>query len=137
MSSSICHEKCEQCGGFLIVESDSSTFEMFRYCNRCGYRFEYSLKRDENGKIICDENDNVCYETTESFGYGSVAFGQKDGPTVIYNLEQPFTDEIKEQFLKDIQAEGIATDKCYLMAWDNEKKELVAVYGKMPPDYQE
>ena len=57
------------------------------------------------------------------------------------NVLQSYTiwkdEKIKKEFLENIEKEGVVKDKCYLSSWDEEKKEIVAIFGNLPKSYDE
>lgn len=124
--------KCPQCGGNCIQEYDYSTNEVFFWCNRCGYRYEYSLQKDDNGNVILDLNEMPLYKSNETFGMRVVHIECKDGTAVNYHLDKPYDEEIKTQFLKDISNKRVNKEGCYFTVWDYGNKSIISVYGDIP-----
>lgn len=142
MSSGINYEKCPQCGGVYVIELDCSTFEEYCYCNRCGKTNNFVVARDKDGNaIIEDENCGIVkYINESSDGYGCLAIADMNGVKTIYHYDHPVSvEQIKNEYL-NILNEGeseIKVDECYLTYWDDEKKEIVALFGKLPESYDE
>ncbi len=137
MSSGISHDKCPQCGGVYVFQVDYGNFiEEYTRCNRCGKSTETIVKRDDSGNPVIDDAGNVVWIKDSKDGYGCVAIA-KERVTVVYDLEKPVDEEIKKEYLKALEKEGVVKDKCYLSSWDNEKKELVAIFGTLPETYDE
>ena len=137
MSSGISHEKCPQCGGVYVLQTDCGNFiEEYTRCNRCGKSTELFVKRDDSGKPVLVDAGNVVWIKNSKDGYGCAAIAE-ERVTVIYDLERPVDEKIKKEFLENIEKEGVVKDKCYLSSWDEEKKEIVAIFGNLPKSYDE
>ena len=52
-------------------------------------------------------------------------------------MAKPIDEEIKKEYLEALEGEGVIKDKCYLSSWDEEKKEIVAIFGTLPKSYDE
>ena len=136
MSTELIPKKCPRCGGYCLEEHDYSTHEMFEWCNRCGYRYEYTLQKDCKGNIIYDSNKLPKYKETKIYSKGVAYFEQTDGVGVAYNYDDGSLEDIKKAFLEEINRNGINKDKCYLTYWD-EKQGLISVVGEAPLEYQD
>ena len=55
----------------------------------------------------------------------------------IYHLDKPVDEEIKKEYLGILEEDEIDKDECYLTTWDDDKKEVVAVFGTLPKAYDE
>lgn len=137
MISGIWHEKCPQCGGVYIFESECGNYlEEYSWCNRCGKKTESSVARDKDGNVCFDVEGNVIWNNIASAGYGCFAIA-RDEASAIYHLTEPVNETIKQDFFKAIEEEGVIKEECYLTSWDDEKKELIAIFGKLPETYDE
>ena len=137
MSSGISHEKCPQCGGVYVYQTECGQFlEEYTRCNRCGKSTELFVKRDSSGKPVLDDAGNVVWINNSKDGYGCIAIA-KERVTVVYDLAKPVDEEIKKEYLETLEEEGVIKDKCYLSSWDEEKKEIVAIFGTLPKSYDE
>lgn len=142
MSSSISYEKCPQCGGAYVIELDCRTLEEYCFCNRCGKTNNFTIVRDKDGKAIMEEEDCRIpkYKNESNDGYGCLAIADMNGVTAIYHYDRPVSvEQIKSEYLNILkEGEGkIKVDKCYLTYWDDEKKEIIALFGKLPRSYDE
>lgn len=137
MSSVQEHEKCPQCGGIYVIDFDCGTLEEYRYCNRCGKSESYTIEWDEKGKAALDEDGNVKYKHTISFGFGCLAIKSRKGVIAISNLRTPLNDEIKRDYMKSIEDPDVDADGCYLTSWNPDTQEIFAVFGTLPLSYDE
>ena len=48
-----------------------------------------------------------------------------------------YLEEIKKEYLGILEEDEIDKDECYLTTWDDDKKEVVAVFGTLPKAYDE
>ena len=137
MSSVIDYIKCPQCGGIMHTDFDCNTTEEYRMCHRCGKIQSYTLKRDDNHKIIFDENKQVIWQEKDLDGNGCVCF-DFGSIAQISSLENPVDDNIKKQFDEELkQNENLIKDKCYFTYWDNNDKKVKSYFGKIPELYDE
>ena len=134
MGSVISYEKCSQCGGVYSIDYYYRTGEEYRFCQRCGKVHNHSIVRDENSNYCYDENGKLKFEDVDSQGFGCMAIASKGFKTV-YHIERNVDEEIKKEYLEIIKEEGIESNKCYLTNWDDEKKEVGAVFGSLPKSY--
>jgi len=137
MSSVQDFEKCPQCGGVYVSDFDCGSLEEYRYCNRCGKREAFTGVWDEQGRAILDKDGKLQFNHSESIGYGCFAIASKRGVKAIYNLTVPVNEEIQNDYLKAIEDPEVDSSKCYLTSWDPKKQEIVAVFGILPPSYDE
>ena len=137
MGSVVGDMKCPQCGGFMSYDFNYRTEEEYRFCKRCGKRQEWYYERDEDYKVILDEDGKPTCKYEETFGYGCVCFETKDGFGKLIGLEEPAKQEDVDNFLKDLEdnTEVIDKDGCYFTYWDAESNTIKSHYGKIPDDY--
>ena len=137
MSSGISHEKCPQYGGVYVCQTDRGKFlEEYTRCIRCGKSTELYVKTDDAGNPVLDSEGNVVWIRNSKDGYGCAAIAN-ECVTVIYESEKPVDENMKKEYLKALEEEGVIKEKCYLSSWDDEKKELIAVFGTLPMSYDE
>ena len=136
MGSVISYEKCSQCGGVYSIDYCYRTGEEYRFCQRCGKVHNHAIVRDETSNYCYDEDGKLKFEDVSSQGYGCMALASK-GLKTVYYLEKPVDDETKKEYLEIIEEEEIDKENCYLTMWDEEKKEVVAVFGTLPKTYDE
>ena len=62
-----------------------------------------------------------------------------DTPDLIFGITLIFTgiEDGGSHPPLQIEKEGVVKDKCYLSSWDEEKKEIVAIFGNLPKSYDE
>lgn len=136
MGSFISSEKCSQCGGVYNIEDYYKTGERYCFCQHCGKIHNHAIVRDKNKNFCRDENGKLIFEDVMSQGYGCMAIASK-GLRTVYHIDKPIDNEIKNEYLKIIDEEGIDKDKSYLSMWDEEKNEVVALFGTLPKSYDE
>ena len=136
MGSTISNEKCSQCGGIYVIDYYYRTGEEYQFCQRCGKLHNHAIVRDENKNYCYDENGKLKFEDVSSQGFGCMAIASK-GFKSIYHLDKPVDEEIKKEYLGILEEDEIDKDECYLTTWDDDKKEVVAVFGTLPKAYDE
>ncbi len=129
--------QCPQCGGCYTTDFDCRTFEEFKFCHRCGKREEIKMVRDEKGAPILDENNNPKYIEGSHFGYGCLKLAGKQGVSALYSLSGPLTEESFNSIKESFDNEDIDIGESYLTRWDEEKNDVIAVFGSLPPRYDE
>lgn len=129
--------KCPQCKGVFVTDFNCRTLEEYRHCSRCGRTEEWVIVRNEAGEPVLDENGNVKREYHENFGYGSACFAGKAGISQILSFSGPVDGEIKKLYLETLENPKVDKDKSYLTSWDDDKKEVVAIFGTVPETYEE
>ena len=137
MSSVQDEEKCPQCGGCYTTDFDCRTFEEFKFCHRCGKREEYKLIRNEQGKAILDKDGQPKYIEESRFGFGCLMLAGKKGVSALYSMPEPLTDGMINDIKKTLEEDDVDADKSYLTKWDDEKHDVVAVFGTVPKLYDE
>lgn len=139
MASVIDYPICERCGRECINEFNCRTFEEFQTCQVCGAGFAYTIKRDEDGKIVKDKAGNVVWQHEKNAGNGVAYIVFDDG--VIFVDAAPGKDEYDKWFkhiMKEIDTnKHVVREECYVTKWDYEKEELIVVYGKLPEEYDD
>ncbi len=129
--------KCPQCGGCYTTDYDCRTFEEFKFCHRCGKREEIKMVRDEKGAAVLDENRSPKYTESSHFGYGCLKLAGKQGVSALYSLFGPLTEESFNSIKESFDNEDIDIGESYLTRWDDEKNDVVTVFGSIPPKYDE
>ncbi len=120
MASVIYADKCPQCGGVCIVNSYYRKGQMSAFCERCGWSYY---------------KDGDCEEETQGYGVAHVTY--KGGITDIFGIHKPPNENEKVDFLKMLQTDDVDADKSYLTIWDEEKQQIISVFGSLPPAYDE
>ncbi len=128
--------KCPQCGGWLVINGDSSTQEEWRTCDCCGYSTSFEIKKDEHGVPVLDGKGHMIREYKTTHGNG-VAFLMRSDNMVgtIYAFDREVDEKTVKTFMDDIARDNIDAAKSYLTKWDAEKRMIVSLYGEMPADY--
>lgn len=129
--------KCPQCGGCYTEDFDCRTFEEFKFCHRCGKKELVTLVRDENGNAVYDADNKPQYKKESHFGYGCLCLVGKKGGSTLYSLSKPLSDEELANIQGSFNQEVVDIGKSYLTKWDDEKKDVVAVFGDVPELYDE
>ncbi len=129
--------KCPQCGGCYTTDYDCRTHEEYRICHRCGKREEIKVVRDENDKMVLDKEGKPQFMQGSHFGYGCLKLAGKKGVSSLYAISEPITDEMVEDIKKSFDDENIDVGNCYLTKWDDEKHDVIAVFGSVPPLYDD
>ena len=138
MGSVIDYTSCPQCGGEYYNDWNYRTGEEYRFCCRCGKTESWSIKRDSEGEACFDENQKLCYIEESHFGFGVAKFARANGIGTLMCASEPVDQELISDFLKTLETEpDLDKSQCYLTAWDAEKREVIAIYGKVPPLYEE
>lgn len=126
--ASIIHTKtCPQCGGWYLVEENTNG-EFFAACNRCG-------KVDELSISVNEQNAYVRKEVHEK-GYGCIGLERRNGSVTEY-LTAPATEQMKEAFIAALDDPDVDREKSYFTVWDEDKQDVVAFYGEIPPVFIE
>lgn len=129
MASYQSFEKCLQCGGVMIMDFDTRTENLYGCCPRCG-RHANVFRREDDGK-------DHPLEIDDHFGYGSVFLAFKNGMSSLSSLQEPCSESIQQEFLKAVQDPNVDTARSYMTRWDEGSKQVAAVYGTIPPLYEE
>lgn len=129
--------KCPQCGGCYTTDFDCRTLEDFKFCERCGKKELVELVRDENGEVILDAAGKPSYRESSHYGYGCLKLAGKKGGATLYSMTEPLTDEAAADIRKSFNTELVDVGKSYLTKWDEEKKDVVALFGDVPHTYDE
>ena len=138
MASSIDYLECEQCGGIAYNELNCRTLEEWCKCNRCGCGFDYVLKRDKKGEVIFDRKKRPKYRFIKSKGHGVIYLCFKNGCGVFYHLDKALSRKNRKNFFLDIETNPeIDKEKSYLTKWNKKLKKVVAVYGEIPPAFED
>ena len=129
--------KCPQCGGCYTTDFDCRTFEEFKFCERCGKKELVELVRDENGEAVLDAEGKPTYRESSHFGYGCLRLAGKKGGATLYSMTEPLTEQAAEEIQNSFNTELVDVGKSYLTKWDDEKKDVVALFGEVPQTYDE
>lgn len=136
MGSVINYIKCSQCGGIMFEDYYYNTDEIYRSCQRCGKYFSAELRKDEDGKYICDNEGKYIYDIIDNKGYGAIRiFGKVGG--VVHHMSSPISQETIDMFYQDLEDDAIDKSKCYLTKWNDEKQDVESIYGEIPELYDE
>ena len=138
MASSIDYLKCKQCGGIAFNELNCNTLEEWQRCQRCGCGFDYELKRSKKKKVVFDRKKRPKYRLKKWKGFGVIHLTFKNGDAVLYHLNKLLSRKNRKNFFLDIETNPeIDKEKSYLTKWDRRLKKVVAVYGELPPIFEE
>ena len=129
--------KCPQCGGCYTTDFDCRTLEEFKFCERCGKKELIELIRDENGEAIYDAGGKPTYRESSHFGNGCLKLAGKKGGATLYSMTEPLTDEAADEIRKSFNTELVDVGKSYLTKWDEEKNDVVSLFGEVPHTYDE
>ena len=129
--------KCPQCGGCYTTDFDCRTLEEFKFCERCGKKVLHELVRDENGEVVLDAEGKPSYKESSHFGYGCLKLAGKKGGATLYSMTEPLTDEVAKEIRNSFNTDLVDVGKSYLTKWDDERKDVVAVFGEVPKLYDE
>lgn len=129
--------KCPQCGGCYTTDFDCRTLEEFKFCERCGKKELVELVRDEKGEVVLDAVGKPSYKESSHFGYGCLKLAGKKGGATLYSMTEPLTDEAAADIRKSFNTELVDVGKSYLTKWDEEMKDVVALFGEVPHTYDE
>lgn len=69
MGSVLSEIDCPNCGRTAIEDYYYKTDEIYIFCQSCGYNKSSTLKRDDNGNVIKDEDGRWIYIDEESIPY--------------------------------------------------------------------
>lgn len=127
--------KCPQCGGCYTEDFDCRTFEEFKFCERCGKKEIVELIRDEKGEAVYDADNKPTYRQHSVFGYGCLKLAGKNGGATLYSMTEPLTAEAEANIQSSFNTELVDIGKSYLTKWDDEKKDVVSVFGEIPPTF--
>lgn len=138
MGSTIDYSKCPRCGGIYYTDFNYNTGETFEFCQKCGRQNDYYFKRDDNGKVILNENQKPIVILNKHTGYGIAHFAFK-GSSVseLHSLPRNQKKAIKAFFKELEENENVDKEKCFLSVWDKDKKEIVSKYGKLPENFDD
>lgn len=129
--------KCPQCGGCYTTDFDCRTLEEFKFCERCGKKELVELVRDEKVEVILDAAGKPSYKESSQFGYGCLKLAGKKGGSTLYSMTEPLTEEAAADIHNSFNTELVDVGKSYLTKWDEEKKDVVALFGEVPHTYDE
>ena len=129
--------KCPQCGGCYTTDFDCRTLEEFKFCERCGKKELVELVRDENGEAVLDAEGKPTYMESSHFGYGCLRLAGKKGGATLYSMTEPLTEQAAEEIQNSFNTELVDVGKSYLTKWDEEKKDVIALFGEVPHTYDE
>ena len=122
--------KCFQCGGVMLINVDVQTGHLHGSCSRCGRTTNVIRQQGKSGT-------EYTLEVDDHFGYGSMSLVFEDGHTYFGALKEPYNIEAGLAFDIAIRQDGIKTMECHMTRWDEGSKQVVSVYGTMPPLYEE
>lgn len=87
--------------------------------------------------MILDAAGKPSYRESSHFGYGCLKLAGKKGGATLYSMTEPLTDEAAADIRKSFNTELVDVGKSYLTKWDEEKKDVVALFGEVPHTYDE
>lgn len=114
----------------MIMDFDTRTEQLYGCCPRCGRHANVVRRQKGTGTKYTLEID-------DHFGYGSMLLALKDGISSLYSLQKPGLDDDQQKFLTAVQAPNVDAARSYMTRWDENSKQVVAVYGALPPIYEE
>ena len=128
-------EKCEQCGRARYISYNYKTQEEYDTCTVCEKTYKLFIKRDEEGNIVYDKNNNPIFEEIKHNGFGTAILESKEGAGTLYVFDGPISEEVINKFLEAIKESS--KERSRLTKWDPDKKELVALFGEIPGEFSE
>lgn len=137
MSSILDSEKCSQCGGEYLVNYHYNTQEEYGFCDRCGKSHFRKIKRDTNHNICRDADGCIIYVEDSKEGYGICRICYIDAGGYTSSLKEPLNDKQINSFREAMLLPEVDEEKSCLTSWDCKNKKIVAVYGKVPPSFDE
>ena len=129
--------ECPQCGGIYHTDYYYRTGEEYRYCFRCGRTEQWTLVRDKERKPILDKEGKFTMDYKLQEDFGSARIELKNGVGQLHTFSEAVNQNIKDAYLKAIENPDVNKEHCYLSSWDQEKKEVVMIFGSMPETYDE
>ena len=132
MASYQSFKACPQCGGVLLLDMDTHTGIMHAFCGRCGLTAQVSRWRN-----AAEVDEEYSYVVQENPGYGSISLVLKDGIAYKGALRKPFSDKSKRSFEASVRQENVDASKSYMTRWNENSRQVIAVYGKIPPTFEE
>jgi hypothetical protein len=87
--------------------------------------------------VILDAADKLSCKEYSQFGYGCLKLAGKKGGATFYSMTEPLTDEAAADIRKSFNTELVDIGKSYLTKWDEEKKDVVALFSDIPHTYDE
>ena len=82
-------------------------------------------------------NVKPTYRESSHFGYGCLKLAGKKGGATLYSMTEPLTDEAADEIRKSFNTELVDVGKSYLTKWDEEKNDVVSLFGEVPHTYDE
>lgn len=129
MASYQSFEKCLQCGGVMLLDFDTHTKSLCGCCPRCGRHANVFRRKNAGKKYTLKIDDH--------FGYGSMILALKNGISSLSSLQEPWSEGAQHEFLQALQDPNVDAARSYMTRWDEKSKQVVSVYGAMPPLYEE
>lgn len=136
MGSVMNEMECPQCRGIMFCDYYYKTNEEYRFCKRCGRVENWTLVRNNDGKIVL-KNDNWEYNHIRKKGYGVLRIAGTDGFAQLSALSQKVKNKDVRKFFEVLKEEWVDKADCYLMKWDETTKSVIPIYGNLPPDYSD
>ena len=132
-------ECCPQCGGILWVQEHTTLRDMYAECLRCGMNYESLCYPQEyyDGMIVEGAYEEVDYKDYwKEKGYGVVCITYEDGYSDFFRIEG--TPDVKQitSYLAMLDHEYVDKDKSYLTLWNEERQNVIAIFGSRPPDFE-
>lgn len=113
--------KCPQCGGVFWCQQHNTLRDISSICLRCGRAFT---------QIPCE-----CVQDNK--GYGIVCITKKNSDKEFISVEFPYEQETINNYLAMLEQDDVDADKSYLTLWDEKSQKIIAVFGSLPPSYDE
>ena len=138
MASSVEYLECERCGGFAFYELNCRTLEEWKRCERCGCGYDYELRYNKKNEVVLDWKKKPKFRFRKYKGFGIAHYAFKNGGSVSYQLLKPLSKKDKKKFFLDIETKAeIDKQKSFLTVWDKKKKQIISLYGDIPPSFDE
>ncbi|MBQ7898409.1 MAG: hypothetical protein IJ307_00985 [Bacteroidales bacterium] len=138
MGSVIDYVRCPQCGGTYFRDYKYRTSEEYCSCVRCGKTDRWFIKRDDAGNACLDDAGKPQYVEESHTGYGVAYITGNKGVGRILHFIEPVNEQTKDAFFETLSTvPDIDKAKCYLTSWDDEKGEVIALFGSIPPLFEE
>ncbi len=124
--------ECPQCGGIMLTDYYYMTDEEYMFCMCCGKSESWTVVCNEQGKAVIKKNGKAKYKHKRRKVYGCIEVVSKKGGASYYPAKNRCRKKDIIEFNKFLESDEVDTEKSYFTIWNEEKKKLVPIYGKVP-----
>ena len=133
-------ELCPQCKKYLTV-GDFWNGGSQLFCVACGYfytvRIDFGEEALQESGFLPDYDgtrDGGCQPrkitTEERRGFGAALFTDRQECKARICYPVPITQELIDEFMKDISSPDIDLTRCYLTRWNDETQDVEFIFGR-------